>query len=91
LDCAIVEREEPVMMNWSGEMGTTGWVFMAVLCVALIAAVVWAVAALVNRNGGASASTSGAVPQEILDRRLASGEIDIETYDTLRAKLRAVA
>jgi putative membrane protein len=28
-------------------------------------------------------------PREILDRRVASGEIDLETYDRLREKLAA--
>ena len=32
---------------------------------------------------------AGERPGEILDRRLASGEIDAETYDALRDKLRA--
>ena len=79
------------MMNWSGGIGTTGWVIMAVLCVALIAAVVWAIAALVSRNDSASGVTTAVGPEEIVERRLANGEIDLETYDTLRAKLRAAA
>jgi len=79
------------MMNWSGGTGTTGWVVMAVLCVALIAAVVWAIAALVSSNDSASGVTTAVGPEEILERRLANGEIDVETYDALRAKLSAVA
>ena len=78
------------MMNWSAGMGT-GWTVMAILCVVLIAAVVWAIATLVGRTDSASRSTSAFGSQEILDRRLASGEIDTKTYDALRAKLRAAA
>lgn len=78
------------MMNWSGGMGAAGWVMMSVLWVILIAAIVWAFAALFGRGdrsaGGAATSER---PEEILDRRLASGEIDADTYDALRTKLRA--
>jgi putative membrane protein len=78
------------MMNWSGGMGAAGWVLMSVLWVILIAVIVWALAALFGRGdrsaGGAAISER---PEEILDRRLASGEIDTETYEALRTKLRA--
>lgn len=79
------------MMNWSGGVGATGGAVMAILCVVLIAAVVWAIAVLVSRNDSVSGATTAVRPEEILDRRLASGEIDAETYDALRAKLRSAA
>ena len=78
------------MMNgFNDGMGAGGWVLMSVFWVALIAAVVWAVAALSSRNGGRGGS-DGLLerPEEVLDRRLASGEIDEATYDSLRAKIR---
>ncbi|MGZ8715625.1 MAG: SHOCT domain-containing protein [Gaiellaceae bacterium] len=78
------------MMNWSGGMGAAGWVLMSVFWVVLIAAIVWALAALFgrgDRSGGGAAISER--PEEILDRRLASGEIDADTYEALRAKLRA--
>ena len=77
------------MMNWSGGMGAGGWVFMSVLWVVLIAVIVWAMAALFGRNDRSSGTTIADRPEEILDRRFASGEIDADTYDALRAKLRA--
>jgi putative membrane protein len=79
------------MMNSSGGMGSTAWAFMAVLWVLLIAAVVWAIAELVSRHNGSSGVTNAVRAEGILDRRLASGEIDVETYDALRAKLCAAA
>jgi putative membrane protein len=76
-------------MNWSGGMGAAGWVLMSVFWVVLIAAIVWAMAALFGRTERSSGATIADRPEEILDRRLASGEIDNDTYDALRAKLQA--
>ena len=53
------------MMNWPGGIGTAGWVVMAVLCVALIAALVWAIAAFVGRSDSASRVTSAVGPEKI--------------------------
>jgi putative membrane protein len=78
------------MMNGLNDgMGAGGWVLMAVFWVALIAVIVWAAAAFSSRNGR-GVDTDGLLerPEEVLDRRLASGEIDATTYDALRAKIR---
>ena len=76
------------MMNgFQNGMGAGDWVVMSVLWVALLAVLVWAVASLVQRTGGRAVDLAER-PEEILDRRLASGEIDEATYDALRAKLR---
>jgi len=79
-----------MMDGWDG-MGVAGWFVMTVFWVALIAAIIWAVA---NLFPGRSASEPTAVerserPEDILDQRLARGEIDSSTYDELRTKLRA--
>jgi len=78
------------MMNGINDgMGAGGWLLMSVFWVALIAVIVWVVAALFTREGTRDAASGLAErPDEVLDRRLASGEIDPATYDTLRAKLR---
>ena len=78
------------MMNgFSDGMGAGGWLLMSVLWVVLIAVVVWAIASLFPRAGGdRTAGSLAERPEDILDRRLASGEIDAATYDTLRTKLR---
>ncbi len=60
---------------------------MSVFWVVVIGAIVWAVASLTS--GGRRGNDEIAErPEEILDRRLASGEIDQATYDALRGKLR---
>lgn len=78
------------MMNgWYGSMGAGGWILMSVLWVLLVAAIVWAVASLAGRGAPAAARAEPAErADEILDRRLAAGEIDAASYDALRRKLR---
>jgi putative membrane protein len=59
---------------------------MSVFWVALIAVIVWAVMSVVPR-GERGENGLAERPDEILDRRLATGEIDVDTYDALRGKL----
>jgi putative membrane protein len=75
-----------MMNHWYDSMGAGDWLVMSVLWVALIALIVWAIAHLFPQRGRDSADLAER-PEEILDRRLASGEIDAGTYDTLRGKL----
>lgn len=78
------------MMNgWYGGMGAGGWILMSVFWVVLVAVVVWAGAHLLGRGGRSVERIDLAErPEEVLDRRLAAGEIDAGTYDALRTKLR---
>ena len=78
------------MMNgWYGGMGTGGWILMSVFWVLLAGFAVWTVTSLAGR-GGRSPERGEPMerPEEILDRRLAAGEIDAGSYDALRTKLR---
>ena len=70
-------------------MGVAGWLLMALFCVALIALVVWAVMRLIPAaaEGTAGRGNRADEPREILKRRLASGEIDVDTYEQLNLKL----
>lgn len=76
-----------MMDGWDG-MSTAGWLVMTVFWIALLAAIVWAAVSLLPSRRETSSSAPER-PEEILDRRLARGEIDPQTYDELRAKLRA--
>ncbi|CAL8967637.1 hypothetical protein CELL_00048 [Cellulomonas sp. T2.31MG-18] len=88
------------MMGGYGVGMGVGWVVMGLFWVLLIAAIVWLVVSLVRSGhrtdvgmpvpppatgfGPASAPSS----LELLDRRLAAGEIDLATYQQVRATLR---
>jgi len=73
-------------MMYGNHMGGGGWavsIIMTVILVGLIAAaIVW----LVSRRRGSPPASTGAAG-EILDRRLASGEITSEQYEELRETL----
>ena len=75
------------MMDWDGGMSVAGWLLMTLFWIGLIAAIVWAVVALFPGRGQGD-EPAAERPDEILDRRLARGELDPDTYDALRTKLR---
>jgi putative membrane protein len=74
-------------------MGAGGWIAMGVFWVALIALVVWLIIRALpghgdNSRGGHSDGFAGTeTPEQILDRRYAAGELDLETYQVMRATL----
>ena len=77
------------MFNGFHSMGAGGWVLMAFFWIAVVALIVWLVARLTPASAGSSVATPerSETPREILDRRLASGEVDPETYEQLLEQL----
>ena len=79
------------MMYWNGHMTTAGWiiaVLWTVIILALIAgAVYWLVSELSRRNPSDSSGAREGSAREILDRRLAKGELTVEQYKELRATI----
>jgi putative membrane protein len=77
------------MMYWGNHMSTGSWIFSIfgtlIILALIVAAIVWIVSETGNRGSGRDASAAS--PGEILDRRLASGEITVDQYDQLREKL----
>jgi uncharacterized membrane protein len=77
------------MMYWGDHMSTGDWVFSLlgtlIVLALIVATIVWLVSALTDRGSAATASTPSA--REILDRRLASGELTIEQYKQLSETL----
>lgn len=79
------------MMGYGWGMGAGGWIAMMVFWVALLVLIVWAIARAFptsdsQRGGDAPRQESS---EEILDRRYAAGELDTETYQSMRATLDA--
>ena len=76
------------MMGWyGGGMGPLGWLAMVVFWLILLGLIVWLVVRLVPGSSGGATHASGESPLEILDRRLARGEVDLETWQAQRAAL----
>ena len=80
-------------MGWyGGGMGGGAWVVMGLFWVALIAVIIWLVVRLLPGKGEtpppqAPGQPTPESPFDILDRRLAHGDIDLETYNVQRAAL----
>ena len=84
------------MVWYGGGMGAGGWVVMGVLWIALLAGIIFLVVRLLpsNAHTGARSATpqSAQTPVQesaldILDRRFAQGDINLETYQAHRAAL----
>ena len=76
------------MMGWyGGGMGPIGWLAMGLFWLILLGLIVWLVVRLLPGSGGGTTSSSGDAAFEILDRRLASGEIDLAAWQAARAAL----
>jgi putative membrane protein len=77
------------MFNGFDTMGAGGWVLMALFWIAVVALIVWLIARFTATaaDGPAGAERRSETPRQILDRRLARGEVDPETYEQLREQL----
>jgi uncharacterized membrane protein len=79
------------MMYWNNHMTAGGWIvsiFATVIILALlVAAVLWIARELRDRGERRRVAPSSAL--EILDRRLASGEIKADRYQELRETIDA--
>jgi putative membrane protein len=60
---------------------------MPLLWIVLVGLIVWATVRLTQRPSNQTSAPRQETPQEILDRRFASGEIDAETYSRARDTL----
>ena len=75
--------------GWGGGMGPGGWTLMIIFWIALIALIGVAIARLFPsaQPGPPSAEPPTQTPRQLLDERLARGDIDVETYERLRKVL----
>ena len=78
-------NKEDEMMNWHGDgtgwMGGAGMIWMSLFWIVLIGLGIWLITSLTRRDRVSEKLES---PRQILDRRLASGEIDATGYAQAR-------
>ena len=77
--------------GWCGGLSVGGWLLMALLWGGFLAVVVWAITRLFprsrSRRDRPGTPDDGQSAGSLLDRRLASGDIDEDTYLRRRGKL----
>lgn len=69
------------MVPWCGQIGVAGWVGMVALWLLVVAVAIWAVTRLFPVQRGATAAL------DVLDERLARGDIDASQYRLVRQEL----
>ena len=77
-----------MMGSYGSGMGSLGWLGMGVFWLLLLALIGWLVMRLLPSSGRTTRPT-GESALEILDRRLASGEIDVPAWQTQRSALQS--
>jgi putative membrane protein len=78
------------MMGWhGGGMGAFIWPAMGLVWLILLGLIVWLVIRLLPGSSEPPTRTPGESAVEILDRRMANGEIDLEAWQAQRTALLA--
>jgi putative membrane protein len=83
-------KEEFTMMGWyGGGMGTVGLLAMGLFWLILLGLIGWLVIRLLPAGSDQPARATGESAVEILDRRMASGELDTQEWQARRGALLA--
>ena len=75
------------MMGWMGSNALYGWAVLLLIAVALVAIVVVAARSGQEPTPKDPATPTGPPPQDILDTRLANGDISLEEHEKLSARI----
>ena len=82
------------MMGWNsgGGLGSLGWLGMGVFWLILLGLIVWLVVRLLpdSGKGNSPARGTGESALNVLDRRLANGQMDMPSWQAQRAALLGV-
>jgi len=76
-----------MMGSYGNAMGSLGWLGIGVFWLLLLALIVWLVMRLLPGSSDRALRPTGDSAAEILDRRMAKGEIDVSEWQTQRAAL----
>jgi len=79
------------MGGYGNGMGSLGWLGMGVFWLVLIGLVVWLVVRSLPGSGDGTTRKTGESALDILDRRLASGQIDTPAWQAQRSALLGAA
>jgi len=74
-------------MGWHGAMGPLAGLAMLVFWVVLLGLIIWAVGRLLPGNSGETTRANSESALEILDRRMANGEIEMHDWQAQRSAL----
>jgi putative membrane protein len=81
------EEEFTMMGSYGNGIGSLGWLGMGVFWLLLLGLIAWLVMRLLPGSTGQTPRPTGDSAAEILDRRMARGEIDVPTWQAQRAAL----
>ena len=76
-----------MMGSYGNGMGSLGWLGIGAFWLLLLGLIVWLVMRLLPGSSGRTPSPTGNSAAEILDRRMANGEIDMPAWQAQRAAL----
>ena len=76
-----------MMGSYGNGMSSLGWLGMGVFWLLLLGLIVWLVMRLLPGSSSRTSHPTGGSAMEILDRRMASGEIDVPAWQAQRAAL----
>ena len=76
-----------MMGSYRNGIGSLGWLGMGLFWLLLLGLIVWLVMRLLPGTTGRTSDPTGDSAAEILDRRMARGEIDVSEWKTQRAAL----
>jgi uncharacterized membrane protein len=75
------------MMDWNGNMSAAGWIFLILIVLLFLGLLVGVIAWTAQGIKGRAADQEPSAPAEILNRRLATGELTVEEYRELQRAL----
>lgn len=76
-----------MMGSYGGGLGPLGWLAMGLFWIIVLGLIVWLVIRLIPGSSDRPTRAGGESALEVLDRRLAGGELDVQTWQAQRSAL----